>query len=164
MTIRPARTDDLPRLRDIERAAGEAFRGIGMAPVADDEPFGIDELERYRANGRAWVHDAHGPAAYLLMDVVDGAFHIEQVTVHPAAARQGVGRALIEHLAGQARRHGVGALTLTTFEHVPWNAPYYARLGFRLMEQPGPELLRVRAREREHGLDRWPRVAMVRDL
>jgi hypothetical protein len=36
--IRLAREEDLPVLRDIERVAGEAFREIGMAAVADDEP------------------------------------------------------------------------------------------------------------------------------
>ena len=36
--IRPATTADAPALRAIERAAGEAFRAIGMDVVADDEP------------------------------------------------------------------------------------------------------------------------------
>jgi hypothetical protein len=30
-----------------------------------------------------------------------------------------------------AQRHGLAALTLTTFTDVPWNMPYYERLGFR---------------------------------
>lgn len=33
--IRSARVDDLPVLGDIERAAGAAFRDLGMAAVAD---------------------------------------------------------------------------------------------------------------------------------
>jgi hypothetical protein len=27
-----------------------------------------------------------------------------------------------------------GQATLTTFEHVPWNAPYYRRRGFRVLD------------------------------
>jgi len=33
---------------------------------------------------------------------------------------------------GQA--DGLPALTLTTFTHVPWNAPYYTRCGFRVLD------------------------------
>ena len=81
-------------------------------------------------------------------------------------ARRGIGRALVEHAAGRAAAEGLAALTLTTFADVPWNAPYYARLGFRVLAEDDltPGLRAVRAAERERGLDRWPRVAMRRGL
>ncbi|MCD5315064.1 GNAT family N-acetyltransferase [Kineosporia babensis] len=158
MPIRLAHRDDLTNLQQIERAAGEAFRTIGMPEVADDEPFSIEELLAYQ--GRTWVYERDGEAvAYLLIDLVDSLFHIEQVTVHPRAARQGIGRALIEHVYAQAPQQ---KLTLTTFEQVPWNAPYYRRLNFETFASPGPELQQVRRREAEHGLDRWPRLCMIR--
>ncbi|MEU3609653.1 GNAT family N-acetyltransferase [Streptomyces sp. NPDC035033] len=170
MRIRAVAPSELPLLRSIERAAGEPFRTLGMAAIADDEPPSLDVLEGYRAAGRAWVavDGADRPVAYLLADTVDGAAHIEQVSVHPAAARRGVGRALIEHLAEVARREGLTALTLTTFAEVPWNAPYYARLGFRPLADEDPALtdgLRAIGRaEAAHGLAAWPRVCMRRDL
>ncbi|MBT0771690.1 GNAT family N-acetyltransferase [Kineosporia sp. J2-2] len=184
MTIRPPRPDELPALQEIEWAGGEAFREIGMPEIADDEPFPLETLEAYRAAGHAWVHDGTGhphhadspghpdhpdraegvPVAYLLMDVVDGLFHVEQVSVHPRAAGRGLGRALIDRVAELAAAQGVPALTLTTFADVPWNAPYYARRGFRVMTGPGPQLRGVRRRERDHGLDRWPRVCMTRPV
>ena len=157
-------------LQDIERAAGEAFRGLGMGAIADDEPLPWDVLEGYRAAGRAWVAaDGDDRAvAYLLVDAVDGAAHIEQVSVHPDAARRGVGRALIEHLASVARERGLTALTLTTFADVPWNAPYYARLGFRRLDEGDPGLTeglrRISRDEAAHGLAAWPRVCMRREL
>ncbi|GGQ04203.1 hypothetical protein GCM10010266_29670 [Streptomyces griseomycini] len=97
---------------------------------------------------------------------MDGALHVEQVSVHPRAARRGVGRALLAHAARCAREEGLTALTLTTFAEVPWNAPYYARLGFRTLAGPDltPGLRRIRAEESGHGLDRWPRVCMRIDL
>ncbi len=79
------------------------------------------------------------------------------MSVHPQAAKRGLGRALIENLATTS----IKPLTLTTFTNVPWNAPYYARLGFQPLENPGPELQEVRKREAEHGLDRWPRICMI---
>ncbi|NEE19500.1 GNAT family N-acetyltransferase, partial [Streptomyces sp. SID7499] len=81
-------------------------------------------------------------------------------------ARRGIGRDLIAHLAALAATRGMAALTLTTFTDVPWNAPYYARIGFRVLaERELTEGLRaIRAEEAQHGLDRWPRVCMRREL
>ncbi|MFF9350058.1 GNAT family N-acetyltransferase [Streptomyces sp. NPDC014734] len=168
MRIRTARRPDLPLLQDIERDAGEPFRALGMAAIADDDPPPLDLLERYRRAGRAWVatDPADRPVGYLIADPVDGAAHIEQVSVHPSAARRGIGSGLIDHLAGWAERQELTALTLTTFRHVPWNAPYYARLGFRALDDAEltDGLRKIRAEEAEHGLDRWPRVCMRREL
>lgn len=166
MRIRPAAPGDLPVLQDIERAAGTPFRDIGMPDIADDEPPALDVLERYRRAGRCWVAAGAGdggrPVAYLIADPVDGALHVEQISVHPDAARRGVGRALLAYAADRAREEGLAALTLTTFADVPWNAPYYTRLGFRALTDPEltPGLHRIRAEESAHGLDRWPRVCM----
>ncbi|WP_406863842.1 GNAT family N-acetyltransferase [Streptomyces sp. HUAS MG47] len=169
MRIRPASSAELPLLQDIERAAGEPFRSLGMTEIAEDDPLPTDVLESYRAAGRAWVAEPDGgagPVAYLLVDTVDGAAHIEQVSVHPAAARRGIGRALIEHVAADAAAQGLTALTLTTFTDVPWNAPYYARLGFRTLAEAEltDGLREIRRAEAAHGLDVWPRVCMRRDL
>ncbi|SMQ19849.1 N-acetylglutamate synthase, GNAT family [Streptomyces sp. Ag82_O1-12] len=164
MRIRLATRAELPALQDLEGAAGAPFRDLGMPEIADDEPPALDVLERYRRAGRCWVAVDEGdlPAAYLLAEPVDGALHIEQVSVHPRAARRGVGRALLAHAADRAREEGLTALTLTTFTDVPWNAPYYARLGFRPLPEADltPGLRAIRATEAAHGLDRWPRVCM----
>ncbi|WP_285597545.1 GNAT family N-acetyltransferase [Kineosporia sp. NBRC 101731] len=163
MSIRAALAEDLPVLPQIEWAAGERFREVGMDEIADDEPLSLAELDVYRAAGRVWVHVEDGtPVAYLLMDVVDELVHIEQVSVHPRAAHRGIGRGLIEHLSDLSAGQSLVPLTLTTFRDVPWNAPYYARLGFLPFTMPGPQLLEVRRQEAAQGLDRWPRVCMIR--
>ncbi|MFF4715061.1 GNAT family N-acetyltransferase [Streptomyces eurythermus] len=168
MDIRSPRVSELPVLRDIERAAGQRFHDIGMPEIAEDEPLPLDELARYRRDGSAWVavDAADIPVGYLIADRVDGNFHVEQVSVHPGSARRGVGRSLLEHLADHARSRQVPALTLTTFADVPWNASYYSRCGFRVLAESTltPGLREIREREAAHGLDRWPRVCMRRDL
>ncbi|MEV6924761.1 GNAT family N-acetyltransferase [Dactylosporangium sp. NPDC051485] len=168
MHLRAVRLDDLPVLQDIERAAGQCFRDIGMPEIAEDEPLPLGELARYHHTGLAWVvaNNADAPVAYLIADRVDGNLHIEQVSVHPDSARRGLGRSLLEHLAAHATGEGTPALTLTTFTQVPWNAPYYARCGFQPMDDSGltPGLRKIRERETAHGLDRWPRVCMRRTL
>lgn len=168
MRIRAVRDEELPVLCAIERAAGEWFRDIGMPEIADDEPLPVHVLAGYRRKGRAWVaaDDADRPVAYLIAEVVGGAMHIEQVSVHPAAARRGVGRSLLDHVADVATAGGLPALTLTTFAEVPWNAPYYERCGFRRLNDATltPGLREIRRREAAYGLDRWPRVCMRREL
>jgi GNAT superfamily N-acetyltransferase len=155
-------------MREIERAAGIVFAEIGMREIADDEPLPLTELAGYQRGSRAWVaEDGEGrPVAYLIADLVDGNVHIEQVSVHPAAARQGIGRRLLDHAAAYAIARGASALTLTTFAEVPWNAPYYARCGFRVVPDSdlSPGLSDIRSREIAHGLYRWPRVTMRRPL
>ena len=169
--IRPAEPRDLPRLQEVERLAGAAFRDLGMAAVADDDPPALADLAAHQADGRAWVAtdddtDDDTAVAYLLVDVVDGAAHVEQVSVDPAHARRGLGRRLIDTAATWAARRGLDTVTLTTFAEVPWNAPYYARLGFVVVPETdlGPELAAVRRHEGALGLDAWPRVSMARRL
>lgn len=168
MRIRTATIEELPVLQDIERAAGQIFHDVGMPEVADDEPLPLGELVRYQRAGRVWVAVDEGdwPTAYLVADLVDGNLHVEQLSVHPNSARRGVGRSLLDHIAGRAVAEGILALTLTTFEHVPWNAPYYIRCGFRCLDETEltAGLRAIRRREAAHGLDRWPRVCMRRDM
>lgn len=162
--IREARPADLPELREVERAAGLAFRGIGMDAVADDEPPTLGELAAYQADGRAWVYvdPDDRPVAYLLVKAVDGHAHIEQVSVRPEYARRGIGRQLMATAGEWARAHELAALSLTTFAEVPWNGPYYARLGFAVLppDRQTEGLAAIRATEAAKGLDAWPRVVM----
>ena len=157
--IRPARHDELARLIEIERAAGERFAAIGMDEIARHDPGSVEELEPFRAAGRAWVavDEDDRPIAYLISELVDGTGHIAQVSVHPEHAGRGIGAALIDHL-------GRVALTLTTFRDVAWNAPYYARLGFEEIATAdyGPELAELVAREARTIPSTAPRVAMRR--
>ena len=168
VTIREARADDLPRLVEIEDAAETTF----VALSTDFEPLpggtSVEEIAPYAEAGRAFVaaDDTDRPVGYLLVDIVDGATHIEQVSVHPGHAGKGIGRELIGRAAGWARAHGFGALTLTTYVEVPWNGPYYERLGFRYLaaSEETAGLRAIRAHERELGLDIWARTSMARRL
>lgn len=166
--IRRARMDELPLLRDIEQAAGASFFDLGMAAVAEEDPLSVAELAAFHEDGRVWVttDQTDRPVGYLLVDVVDGNAHIEQVSVHPDHARQGLGRALLDATDRWASQHGLPALTLTTYAEVPWNGPYYARLGFTVLtEVEWPEgLRRIRDHEGAKGLDAWPRVVMRRPV
>ena len=166
--IREVRGDDFVRLREIESAAGAPFRDIGMSEIADDQPPSQAELAVFQKAGTAWVwvEQDDEPLAYLLVRVVDDRAHIEQVSVDPKASRRGLGAELIERAEVWARTRNLRSLTLTTFRDVPWNRPYYQRLGFEVVCQARwtPGLRHVRSEESAQGLDRWPRVVMDRAI
>lgn len=164
--MRAATQDDLELLPGIQIAAGAAFRDIGMAPIADAAPLSGPALAAYQQAGHAWVAvtGEDVPLGFIVVDLIDGCAHIEQVSVHPDHARRGIGGMLINHVDRWAAGQGINALTLVTFSAVPWNGPYYARLGFRGIG-PGeitPGLAAVLDDEAAHGIDLAARVCMFR--
>ena len=150
-----------------EIAAGERFREVGMPDIADADPFGDDELREFVAADRAWVAVDDGEViGYAVAMVVDGAGHLEQLSVVPAHQGRGVGRALVETVVDWARADGCTAVTLTTFRDVPFNRPLYEHLGFEVLppDEWGPELTALVADEASMGLDPTIRVCMRRLL
>ncbi len=97
---------------------------------------------------------------------LDGSLHLEELDVLPAYGRQGIGTRLVRTLCDGARDRGIAAVTLCTFRDVPWNAPFYQRLGFRILhEDELTPWLAARVQEEElAGLSRELRVAMRLEL
>jgi ribosomal protein S18 acetylase RimI-like enzyme len=130
MGIRATRPTDLPELRAIEWAAGQRFLEFGLAHIADDGPLATEVLATYVDEGRSWVatQPDDRPIGYVLVDELDGLAHIEQVSVLPEHQGSGHGRALVERVA----------VTLTTYDHIPWNRPLYEHLGFQVLDLAKP--------------------------
>lgn len=167
VSVRLANRDDLSAMQHVEWLAGEPFRALGMDEVADDGPPSLDDLTGYLQVEQAWVAEESGlVVGYLLVDALADAAHIEQVSVAPTHARRGIGRQLIDTATDWADNTRLTRVTLTCFVNVPWNCPYYERLGFRVLpaEDRPPGLQELRDAEAQCGLDRWPRVAMHRSL
>jgi ribosomal protein S18 acetylase RimI-like enzyme len=167
-TIRYARSDDLIYLNAIELAAAQAFRATRHAFVANFPPLPPAELQAAQSAGRLFVAtDAtDAPVAFAVVDLVDNAAHIHELDVHPNHSRRGLGAQLIAEICTWAAQNGSSAVTLSTFSDVPWNAPYYARLGFHPLEEfaLGPKLRALRAAEGANGLPLADRVCMRREL
>jgi GNAT superfamily N-acetyltransferase len=163
--IERGRALQAPQLQAIERAAGARFREIGMADIADHEPTPVAIFEDRAAAGQLLVaHDDTGAiAGFLFWSAKDGMAYIEEVAVHTAHAGRRVGVQLIDRLAQDA--HGrFPAITLTTFRDVPWNGPYYAKLGFKEFprDQAGPEHAHSWQDQADDGLDMSRRLFMSR--
>jgi GNAT superfamily N-acetyltransferase len=157
--IRVARPDEFAALRSIEDAADSVFADVGIGPFKQSED--DNHLEQ-----AAVVFATGDPAVgFACVELVDGAAHIWQLSVHPRAARQGRGRALVEAVCEWARANGLPAVTLTTFRDVAWNGPFYAKLGFREFDDLSPGLAAIREHERAIGDDDFgPRIAMRKEL
>ncbi|MFD4353440.1 GNAT family N-acetyltransferase [Nocardia sp. NPDC058519] len=166
--VRLAREAEIAALQEIERRAGAPFAEVGMTAVADDEPPPWEVLRAFIVEGRAWVwpDDSDHPIGYLVLGIVDEQPHVDQVSVDPAYAGARIGKRLIDHAVRWAKAVGLHEITLTTFTQVPWNGPYYERLGFTYIpaaDEP-PGLRAIRATELAHGLDAWPRASMRAEL
>ena len=167
-SIGPARSADLPTLSAIELAAASLFAGweISGGDLSDSTP--REEFEAGMEQGLLWLaRGADGePVGFALVELLESGPHLEEIDVHPDHGQRGVGRALVEAVCSWARSAGHASVTLTTFRDIPWNAPFYARAGFRMLEIPDlPAGLRERVEEEtERGLDPAGRVVMRRDL
>lgn len=69
--------------------------------------------------------------AFLAARVEGDRLHIDELDVQDGQHGKGLGKRLLGHARDWARAHGLASLSLTTFRGIPWNAPYYARFGFR---------------------------------
>ena len=157
--IRVAAREEFPRLREIEALADRMFAAIGMGPfttVPEDDH--LDQAAVVLVSGMPAL-------GFACVDIVDGLAHLWQLSVDPAAGRQGRGSALLNNVCEWASARGLPAVTLTTFKDVSWNAPFYERLGFRVIEGLSSGLWAIREHEREIGDDTFgPRVAMRKEV
>ena len=163
--IRPGTEADLERLVAVEVEAGQVFRTVGMTQIAEDVPE-IPDLRAAAEEERLWVTEVGSEVAgYVSAEVLDGNAHVAQVSVAPTYAGRALGRAMIEFVEAWGRAAGRPATTLTTFRDVPWNGPYYLRLGYHVLQREdiGRELARTMAHEASlPGIEASLRCAMVK--
>lgn len=132
--ISPAEPDDIGTLIAIDLAAGALFAPTGLISAdALHDHVPADVFEQAIESGD--VHKVHltdgAPAGFTLVSERGGTLYLDQISVHPDHGRKGLGTALIEQVAQVARARKLSRITLSTFRDLPWNGPFYRRLGFR---------------------------------
>lgn len=139
---------------------------IEMPP---EHVFAIDEVARWARSvelGHALlaVDGAGAALGFAAVGTVDGAPYLDQLAVRVAAMRRGVGSRLLEAAADCARRMGGTCLWLTTYDHLPFNRPYYARRGYEVVpeEACGPDIRHHLEQQRRYLPEPSRRVAMRR--
>lgn len=130
VSIRPARSDDARRIEEIENAADALLVELLRPETWHPAPSGASRLADPGFVLIAATDAAGAAVGFVHVLEIDGVAHLEQVSVDPAHARRGHGRALVEAAKAEARARGYERLTLRTFADVAWNAPFYATCGF----------------------------------
>jgi len=159
--VRLARPSDLRHLASIENSGDALFEEL-FGDLTGDVLVAPATSGGERADRPGILLVAGDPVVGFahVLDI-EGDAHLEQVSVHPDAMRQGVGSALVRAAMEEARWAGYDRLSLATYRDVPWNGPFYAGLGFSEVERPTPWQMRLRAHETGIGLDRHgPRILM----
>lgn len=162
--IRPARPSDIALCAAIELSAATLFRGTHMDIPAAYGVSDRDDLAAACAQGLMWVADWQGAVAgFLFGEMSASGLYLREMSVAVAAQRHGLGRGLM--LAGieAGRALGVPLVSLTTDRTLPWNAAFYARLGFVLVEGADvpPDLQARLDGQAAAGFDPRQRCAMV---
>ncbi len=165
-TVRPAVPSDLGALPAIEAAAAAMFPEADLPARLRSESTPSETFAAAQEEGRLWVACASSgePVGFALARDVDGEAHLDEMDVHPRHGRRGLGARLLREVVAWARAGRRGSITLTTFAHLPWNAPFYAREGFRVLDahELGPELAEILHEDSARGLRN--RVAMAFSL
>lgn len=162
--IRRAREDDLPRVSAIERAAALRFASYGLAEVLSGLSTPREALTGGIDTGGLLVaeHEVDGVVGWALALELDGHGHLEEVDVLVEHGKHGLGRALVDAVIAWSRVRGYTTLTLSAQLHIPWNAPFYAHMGFRVVPaaELSPALAALLRYEASYGLPMENRVIM----
>lgn len=162
--VRLAYSSELAQLQEIEREASSLFANTRYSFLVGAEPGSLEFLRLQHNDGKVWVVEdsENHPVGFAAAGFVNGSPHLHEVDVLPAHGRQGLGTRLINEVVEWARGAGYERLTLSTFRDIPWNAPFYQKLGFEAIgEVDLPDgLVEIRRRERELGLPVDERVCM----
>jgi len=164
-SLRLARLEDAEAMPAIEKAAGVLFAKVeGLKGVAGTHTIPVDRLQRYIRKGHCLVtHVDKVMTGFVVSEPFQRELHIWELDVHPDHQRKGIGAGLMRACMVDARNSGFKAVTLTTFRDVPWNAPFYTRLGFEEVSalDAHPRLAAELALEADHGLPIERRCAMI---
>jgi GNAT superfamily N-acetyltransferase len=163
--VRPTTTTDLLELEPLERSAASLFRETDRAWVADQEPTTAEVHLEAIAAGLHWLALTEEiVAGFVFSRRIEWSLYVTELVVARPYQRQGIGRLLMATMEEHARGIGATQITLTTYRDLPWNAPFYRRLGFLEPSVMPVHLTNLLRREAKHGHDPALRCGMVKML
>ena len=165
--ISRAHADDAERLCAIERAAVELFRGHEAWRAYSSMALPGDIVRELIVRGLVWVATVGDDiVGFVCLDTegLPDVIGIAEIDVLPAFGGKGIGAALLEHACQWAREAGYRRVDLGTLSDVAWNAPFYAKHGFSVVDKHAPAFARALERDRENGFPDHLRVSMSRPL
>lgn len=182
MVTAPPQAGTLPENYSIKLSSQTQLRAIPAIELAAaagfseaDLPLGTryrvtdhDVLEDARRDGRVWIASdiENRVVGFTMLEIVDGLAHLDELDVHPDHARKGIGSSLLQVAIDWASDAGYSAMTLVTFRHIAWNAPFYRKRGFSEVGRDvlGSQLSEILHDEAVAGLNAQNRIAMRLEL
>ncbi len=133
MIVRMGEPDDIPALQAIEKKARIVYASLaGFEFVAASPPIAADRF----ISGTAFVAEVSKSLVGLaLVQPMDEALYLANISVLPDASNHGVGARLLEGVIAYARASHATAVTLATFRVPPWTGPWFRRRGFTIMPE-----------------------------
>lgn len=169
VSVRLARYEDVVLLPEIERSAAQSFRTIpALAWIAEGACLPIDTHLASLEARTCWVAvtEQERPLGFLTAEREKDRLHILEVSVEAQAQGRGVGKALLAAAFQAAQQTGLKRITLTTCRDVPWNAPFYHKIGFDYLDEAAldSDLRAILEEEEACGFPPGTRCAMQRCL
>ena len=167
-TIEFAAEHHVPFIPGIEHAVTAMFSENDLPPELRYLVTDKETLVEAQRQGKLWaaLDEKKNLVGFALARIVGKFAHLEELDVHPDHARQGIGSRLLRAVTDWARDGGYPGVTLITFRHLPWNAPFYERHGFIHLGEGhnSGSLHELLHEEAEAGLEPRNRVAMLYDF
>ena len=125
--IRRALPDDAARLGAIARAAYTKYiPRMGREPA----PMLADFAAEIAADHTVVIETAGAVDGYMIAWAEGDAYFIDNIAIDPACQGKGLGRQLIDHAIGEAKRLRLPAIRLYTNVAMTENLSMYAHFGF----------------------------------
>jgi len=169
-SIRKTQHSDIESLAAIERSAGQTFKTFpDLALIADGSVMSAQEHRHFIEDGLSWATvetASQDLVGFLTATLFSDEFYIAELSVSQDHQQKGLGSKLIQTALNAALALDMKAATLTTFIDVPWNAPYYERLGFVILtdENMPSYLKQILQMQKKEGLPLEKRCAMRKVL
>ncbi len=142
----------LPDLVRLEQATAAMYHEIGF-DAAEVPPRSVSDIHGLVHRHSVIVAEAdHIVAGYAAFrDEAPGVAYIEELGVAPDYQRFGIGRALVGRIRDEARELGLSDVVLRMWDRATWAKAFYAKLGFRVIDESAPERVRAWFEDRNAG-------------
>ena len=167
--VRFAAAEDVVHLPELERQASTLFddwlEETGLTEDVMADVTSVAAFEDAQRSGGLWVAESSpgDVVGFALVLPLGGCVHLDELDVLPSHSRRGVWSALLHAVCAWADHANHLGVTLSTFRDVPWNAPFYTRRGFRMVDAAdlSEDHVRLVEAERQSGLRMERRVLMA---
>jgi GNAT superfamily N-acetyltransferase len=136
-SIRSARIEELTLLAHIEQSAAIRFLDTPYSFLVDAKPLSLGFVQQRFQAGQVWVAVDRQDTVigFAVTREVDDTLYLQEIDIEPKHGQKGLGYSLVNMVRSWAKLSGYGVMSLSTFRDIPWNAPFYSKLGFRILDE-----------------------------